>query len=150
MTDPTRTAPDTRREVSLKRLERGRYAVTNVRGGTLVLGDGSDEAFTPVEALLAAIAGCSSVDVDHMTSRRAEPLRFDVDASGDKTTLDGGNALTNLTVTFRLEFPDGAAGDEARSRIGAAVTASHDRLCTVSRTIERGTPVAITVVDPTP
>ena len=44
------------RSVRLERTAAGRYAVTNVRGGTLTLGRGDDDTFTPVEALLAAIA----------------------------------------------------------------------------------------------
>jgi uncharacterized OsmC-like protein len=43
---------------------------------------------------------------------------------------------------FRVRFPDGAAGDEARAVLPAAVKRSHDRLCTVTRTVERATPVA--------
>jgi uncharacterized OsmC-like protein len=44
-------------------------------------------------------------------------------------------------VTFRLTFPDGEGGDAARALLPEAVQRSHDRLCTVSRTVELGTPV---------
>lgn len=131
------------RSVTLHREALGRYQVVNSRGGSLTLGDGSDSTFTPVEALLASLAGCSSIDVDHMTSRRAEPLQFTVVASASRETIGGGNALTDLEVTFRITFPEGPAGDEARKRVLPAMTASHDRLCTVSRTVERGTPVTM-------
>ncbi len=52
-----------------------------------------------------------------------------------------GNHLDDIAVTFRIEFPDGDAGDAARAILPDIVKKSHDRLCTVSRTIERGTPV---------
>lgn len=143
MSDPTGQQPDLRRAVSLHRTALRRYQVTNVRGGTMELGDGTDGTFTPVEAFLAALAACSSFDVDQVTSRRSEPLRFEVVASGDKTTVAGGNAMANLRLTFDLEFPDGPDGDRARERIAASLAATHDRLCTVSRTIELGTPVTI-------
>jgi uncharacterized OsmC-like protein len=45
-------------------------------------------------------------------------------------------------VRFRIAFPDGAAGDAAREVLPSALQRSHDRLCTVSRTIELGTPVS--------
>jgi putative redox protein len=45
-------------------------------------------------------------------------------------------------ITFRVSFPDGEAGDRARVVLPDAVQKSHDRLCTVSRTIELGTPIA--------
>src|SRR5699024_3987502 len=64
------------RSVDLERVSRGHYRLRNERGGSMVIGDGSGEEFTPVELLLAAIAGCSSVDVDLITSRRAEPEEF--------------------------------------------------------------------------
>jgi putative redox protein len=45
-------------------------------------------------------------------------------------------------VTFRVAFPAGEAGDAARAVLPDIVRQSHDRLCTVSRTIELGTPVS--------
>jgi hypothetical protein len=45
-------------------------------------------------------------------------------------------------VTFRIRFPDGEQGDKARTLLPDAIKKSHDRLCTVSRTVELGTPIA--------
>lgn len=45
-------------------------------------------------------------------------------------------------MTFQVRFPEGEAGDAARAVLPEMVTRSHDRLCTVTRTVERGTPVA--------
>jgi putative redox protein len=106
----------------------------------MTAGEGSD--FTPVELLLAAIGGCTAIDVDILTSRRAEPDTFGVDVEAEKTRDPAGNHLTGLLVTFRVSFPDGEAGDKARALLPDAVHKSHDRLCTVSRTVEIGTPVA--------
>lgn len=130
------------REVSLSRTGLGRYEARNVRGGSIALGSGEDDDFTPVELLLAAIAGCSAVDVDHITSRRAEPEHFEVVASGTKTsTPQDGNHMVDLDVTFTLRFPAGEDGDRAREMLPRAVAQSRDRLCTVSRTVQRGTPI---------
>lgn len=135
---------DTPVSVTLARLDRTRYEATNGRGARIEVGGPGD--FSPVELLLAALAGCTAVDVDVMTSRRAEPEVFEVVASGVKRT-DGGNRLEDLSVTFRLRFPEGADGDAARVRIAPAMQASHERDCTVSRTVELGTPVAFEVVE---
>nr|NLI49885.1 OsmC family protein [Propionibacterium sp.] len=134
------------RVVTLRRTEFGTYEATNERGGTLVVGEGHDETFTPVELLLTAIAGCASIDVDYITARRAEPVSFDVTSSGVKST-EGGNHLTDLHVTFRVVFPEGEAGDAARARVPQAVRRSAESLCTVSRTIQLGTPVVMDVAD---
>ena len=47
----------------------------------------------------------------------------------------------DIKVTFQISFPDTPGGDDARSVLPDVVRKSHDRLCTVSRTIEAGTPV---------
>ena len=66
-------ADDTRRAVTLRRTSLGRYEVSNARGGTMTIGTGEGADFTPVELLLAALGGCTGADVDHITSKRAEP-----------------------------------------------------------------------------
>jgi putative redox protein len=133
------------RSVVIERTSVGRYVVTNVRGGSITIGTGEDADFTPVELLLVAIGGCTGADVDLITSRRAEPDQFTVRVSGDKVRDGAGNRMENLTVEFTVRFPDGAAGDEARQVLPAAVQRSHDRICTVTRTVERGTPASVSV-----
>jgi uncharacterized OsmC-like protein len=139
------TDEDARRHVSIERTGEKKYIATNERGGTIAIGDGSGTAFTPVELLLAAIAGCTAIDVDVVTTRRAEPVSFRVDTDALKLRDGEGNHLEDIAVTFRIEFPDGDAGDSARAILPDIVKKSHDRLCTVSRTIERGTPVTTTI-----
>jgi putative redox protein len=133
-------ATDTLRSVSLRRTATGQYVATNARGDELAFGNG-DGLFSPIELLLAAISGCTASDVDMITSRRAEPESFVVDASADKIGDASGNRLENIEVVFRITFPDGEGGDKARAVLPAAMQRSHDRLCTVSRTVELGTPV---------
>lgn len=132
---------DTLRTVEIERTGLGRYTARNVRGGTLNMGGGDDADFSPVELLLAAIGGCTAVDVDYITVKRAEPEKFTVTVSGDKIRDEQGNRMTNLSVEFAITFPGGEAGDAARTVLPKAVEMSHDRLCTVSRTVELGTPV---------
>ena len=144
--EPTGGTGPGHRRVMLTRLAQGEYEVTNERGGSIRLGSGRSAEFTPVELFLAALAGCSAVDVDVVTSRRAEPVRFDDVASGEKTTdPERGNHMTDLDVTFTVRFPAGEDGDRAREMLPRAVAMSHDRLCTVSRTVQLGTAVDMKV-----
>jgi len=136
---------DTLRTVDLRRLGRGRYVAMNVRGGRLAIGNGEDADFTPVELLLAAIAGCSAADVDYITSKRSEPDRFDVAMSGDKVRDGSGNHMTNLRLVFDICFPADEGGVAAQGVLPRAVAQSHDRLCTVSRTVELGAPIDVEV-----
>ncbi|GAA3777445.1 OsmC family protein [Micromonospora maritima] len=135
---------DTFRSVEIDRTSVGRYVVRNARGGEMSMGTGEDDTFTPVELLLAALGGCTAVDVDHVTSRRAEPTGFTVTVSGDKIRdPELGNRMRDLTVTFAVTFPPGPDGDRAREALPRSLRQSHDRLCTVSRTVELGTPVSV-------
>ena len=134
-------AEDTHRQVTLERVANSRYTVTNAHGGQITIGSGAGTDFTPVELLLAAIGGCTAIDVDILTSRRAEPDAFAVEVGAEKIRDRGGNHLTDIIVTFKLAFPDGTDGDKARAILPDAVRQSHERLCTVSRTVELGTPI---------
>lgn len=130
------------RDVTIERIANGRFTVTNARGGQITFGSGDDAGFTPTELLLAAIGGCTAIDVDILTSRRAEPETFEVLVDADKVRDAGGNHLTGIEVTFRIVFPRTGQGDEARALLPDVVKKSHDRLCTVGRTVEIGTPIA--------
>ncbi|HEV2796760.1 MAG TPA: OsmC family protein, partial [Nocardioides sp.] len=101
--------------------------------------------FTPVELLLAAIAGCSALDVEAITHKRTSSTTFAVHAEGDKVRDAGGNHMTGIRVSFDVAFPEGPDGDAARDRVEAAIAMSRDRLCTVSRTVQLGADVVYDV-----
>lgn len=134
-------AEDTERRVEINRLELGSYEAVNSRGGRIRFGTPDTDRFSPVELLLAAIGGCTAADVDYITAKRAEPDGFAVTITGDRIRDDGGNRVTNLKVVLDLRFPDTDGGTAAREILPSALARSHDRLCTVSRTVELGTPV---------
>ena len=135
------------RTVTVRRQPGGELHAANVRGGTLRVGHGDDDGFTPTELLLAAIASCTAADVDALTARRAEPESFSVQVEAEKISDDDGNRVEDLTLTFRVTFPAGPDGDAARGVLPVAVQRSHDRLCTVGRTVERATPIATRIED---
>lgn len=130
------------RRVRLERIANSTYIASNDRGGQITIGAGAGTGFTPVDLLLAAIGGCTAIDVDLLTSRRAEPESFEIVIDAEKVRDTAGNHLSDMQVTFRVSFPEGEAGDRAREVLPDAVKKSHDRLCTVSRTVEIGTPIA--------
>jgi uncharacterized OsmC-like protein len=139
------TTDSAHRGVSIERVAAGRFTARNERGGRIAVGTGGEQDFTPVELLLAAIGGCTAIDVDILTSRRAEPEAFGVEVGAEKVRDPAGNHLTDIEVTFRVAFPAGEGGDAARALLPDAVRRSHDRLCTVSRTVELGIPVTTRV-----
>jgi putative redox protein len=146
MTSETTGIDTCQRTVVVERTGSGRFRVANERGGHVVIGSGGDTDFTPTELLLAAIGGCTAIDVDVLTARRSEPDAFAVTVDATKVRDDGGNRLTDIEVTFHITFPDDAGGAEARSVLPEVVRRSHDRLCTVGRTVELGTPIGTRIV----
>jgi uncharacterized OsmC-like protein len=125
--------------VKVTRTSLGRYVATNAHGVKIEFGEGDDQ-FSAVELLLAALGGCTGIDADYLTSRRAEPESFEIEVTAEKAT-DPVNHLEGVTVTFRVRFPEGPDGDRAREALPVAVQRSHDRLCTVGQSLERPTPV---------
>jgi putative redox protein len=131
----------THRSVTIRRTATSEYIVTNAKNTQIRMGSGDTSDFTPVELLLAAIGGCTAVDVDLVTSRRAEPDQFEVEVEAEKINEPAGNHLEDITVTFRVRFPAGEAGNKARAVLPDIVHKSHDRLCVVGLTVQRGTPI---------
>jgi putative redox protein len=140
------TTESAHRSVSIERIANSRYTVTNARGGQITMASGNGTDFSPVELLLAAIGGCTAADVDLVTSRRAEPDEFGVVVGAEKARdAAGSNYLTDITVTFRIRFPEGEDGDKARTVLPDIAQKAHDRLCTVGVTVQRGAPITLRI-----
>lgn len=131
----------TLRSVELSRVATGHYRARNAAGAELEFGQG-EGLLSPVELLLAAIAGCSAIDVDTATSRSAEPAEFQVGATAHKIVEEGANRMDDINLSFNLSFGDDDGGRKAASMVERLVALSHDKYCTVSRTVERGTAVS--------
>src|SRR3954464_936769 len=120
------------RQVSLERLEEGVSLARNARGDSLRFGSKAADAFTPVELLLAAIAGCTAVDVDVVTGRRSPAETFGAGIQARYVRDEAGNRLEDIRLPFQVPFPEGEAGDAAREILPRVLKTSHDRTCTVS------------------
>ncbi|MBJ7356044.1 OsmC family protein [Nocardioides sp.] len=136
------TGPETLRTVDLTIMGEGRYKATNVRGGVLPIGQGEDPDFTPVELLLAALAGCGAIDLEWVTKKRAPFSSFAARAQAHKVRDEQGRHLVDITVTLDVGFPDGEDGDRAREVVPRTLQQVQDRLCTVGRTVALGEPVS--------
>jgi len=138
------------RRVTLERLDEGVYLARNSRGVELRFGSKDEDGFSPVELLLAAIAGCTAVDVDVVTGRRAEADTFGATMDARYVRDETGNRLTDLELSLQVSFPEGEAGDAARAILPRVLKNAHDRTCTVSRTIEAAEPIEVWAGEPKP
>lgn len=131
---------ESERIVTLERTGPEAFIVRNARGHSIEIGVG-ENGFTPIELLLAALGGCSGLDLDAILGKRSEFTSFTIESRGDKVRDDQGNHLINLQVTFDAQFPDDEGGDAAREFLPKAMAKSRDWLCTVARTVQLGEPV---------
>src|SRR5699024_4559175 len=132
------------RSIELTRIAENHYRATAPSGASIEFGRG-EGLMTPVELLLAAVAGCSSIDVDTVTSRHPEPTRFRVSATADKIVEAGAARADDVHLDLDLAFPAAADGRRPDARPDRRVGRSPDRYCTVSRAVEQPTNVDFTV-----
>src|SRR4249919_1045622 len=139
---------DSVRRVTVTRIAAGRFRANNPRGASVIMASSEGNDLTPVELLLAALGGCTAMDVDALTSRRAEPEAFEVIVEAKKVRDELGNRLTDIVERFRITFPDTDSGARAREILPEMVSKSHDRLCTVGRTVQVGSSIATRIEQP--
>lgn len=122
----------------------GKYAFvgTNPRGAHVAIGrDGAEGAFTPGELLLVAAAGCAALTGESLLARRlgeAAPQRVTADRT--KESPDA-HEFSSIQVDFDVDLS--SLGAEQRAALKDTVDRAIERLCTVSRTLERGVPVSV-------
>lgn len=128
--------------VEVQRTGRQAYVASNERGGRVAIGaDGAPGAFTPGELLLAAIAGCSGLTSENLLTRRlGESAALSVHADRSKDPEDP-KKFSSVQVSFDVDL-SGMAEDE-RNKLADAVERAVERSCTVSRSVEEGTPTTL-------
>jgi uncharacterized OsmC-like protein len=129
--------------LTVERVGGHEFVGRNERGATVAIGrNGMPGSFSPGELLQIATAACSAVTVEDVVTRRAgEDARLV--ARADAAKSPDGREYDELRVTLLadLSFLD----DETRSRVVRAMEKAVRRECTVSRTVERGAPVELTI-----
>jgi uncharacterized OsmC-like protein len=115
----------------------------NGRGATVRIGRaGRPGSFSPGELLQIATAGCTAVTVEELVTRRGGPEASLVATVGHERA-PGTHEYQRLMVTLHadLSFLD----EDTRARVIGAMRKAVQRECTVSRTVERGAPVDLTI-----
>lgn len=117
------------------------FVATNDRGATVAVGrDGAPDSFTPGELLLAAIAACSAVTSENLVTRRlGESASLVAHADREKTEEDP-HKFSSIQVA--VDFDEITDPDE-RAKLVDSVERAIERLCTVSRTVQEGTPISL-------
>ncbi|MCF3961928.1 OsmC family protein [Streptomyces fuscigenes] len=130
-------------ELEIERTARHEFTARNARGAVVTIGRvGGEGSFTPGELLQIAAAGCAAVTVEELVVRRSGP-EAPFTATVDTDRRPGTHEYDALHVGLDVDLS--ALDEAARERVVAAIRTAVERECTVSRTIEKGTPVTLDV-----
>lgn len=93
---------------------------------------GENKGVRPMELLLMALGGCSSIDVLLILSRqRIEPLSFKVDVDGEREEGVEPSLYKNIKVKFIC------TGEMDAEKLKRAVALSMEKYCSVAKTLEK-------------
>jgi putative redox protein len=109
----------------------------NESGNTLLL-DGSDKVggvdggFRPMQALLAAVGGCSAIDIVDILKKQRQPLDdLQIEVNADREDKQAPSVFTSIDLHFKFK------GDLDKSKVEKAVSLSIDKYCSVARMLEK-------------
>jgi uncharacterized OsmC-like protein len=94
---------------------------------------GENKGFRPMQMLLAALGGCSSIDVVSILKKQRQVLEtFDIEIEGEREAGKEPSLFQDILVTFKLT---GASLDP--EKVKKAVALSMDKYCSVAKTLEK-------------
>jgi putative redox protein len=93
---------------------------------------GENKGFRPMQLLLAALGGCSSIDVVSILKKQRQVLEgFDIEVDGEREAGKEPSLFQDIVVTFKLK---GATLDP--DKVKKAVALSMEKYCSVAKTLE--------------
>jgi putative redox protein len=93
---------------------------------------GTGKSLRPMEAVLAALASCSGIDVVEILRKQRQPLE------GLSIKVSGTRADSVPAVFTRIEIAYTAKGAVAPEKLRQAVDLSMDKYCSVARMLQPG------------
>lgn len=120
-----------------------RYIGRSARGGEVLIGDADvPGVFTPGELLKIALAACTAMSSDRPLARRlGEDYDSTVRVSGDADR--DAEVYPHLREVLELDLSE--LDPQAAERLTALVARTVDKVCTVGRTLSRGTEVELVI-----
>lgn len=98
--------------------------------GSLAIG-GHESAFRPMQLLLAAVGGCSSIDIILILKKQKQQIdSFDVEVEGDRESVEEYSLFRNIVLHFKIK------GNLDHDKAEKAIKLSLEKYCSVSKTLE--------------
>jgi len=110
---------------------------TNESGNSFLL-DGSDKVggvnggFRPMQTLLAAVGGCSAIDIVDILKKQRQPLDdLQIEVNAEREGDAAPSVFTAIDLHFKFK------GDMDQNKVEKAVSLSIDKYCSVARMLEK-------------
>jgi len=124
-------------KINLKRInDNYHFELSNERGHKVYLDNsaahgGNDLAASPMELVLMAVAGCSSIDMVSILKKQKQIITdYRAEVIGERVKEEDANPFKDIFVNFYLE------GDIDASKAERAAQLSFDKYCSVSKSLE--------------
>jgi len=92
---------------------------------------GSGTGMRPMQLLLAALGGCSAIDVIHILKKqKQEPGSFQIEVSGTREVFKDYSLFRAIDIHFII------GGNVSREKAERAVELSMEKYCSVAKTLE--------------
>ncbi|MCC6819041.1 MAG: OsmC family protein [Bacteroidia bacterium] len=133
-------------KVNIKRIDTDfLLEATNDTENTLLM-DGTQNigghhlGFRPMQMLLAAVGGCSAIDVISILKKQKQDISsFEMEVEGDKQPIESYSVYKSIVLHFKI---DGQVDPEKAYR---AAKLSHDKYCSVSKALEHDSEITFKV-----
>ena len=115
-----------------------RFKATNETGNEILMDaspniGGEGKGMRPMQLLLAALGGCSSVDIISILRKQKQELEsVEIEVNGDREPVgvEGYSLFKNIEVHFILK------GNVDKDKVDRAVKLSMEKYCSVTKTLE--------------
>jgi len=117
------------------------YEAKSESGHSLTFDAGPEHALgpTPMEAVLMALCGCTSVDVVSILRKKREPIAgLTVSARAEQSNAPP-RVFTHIRLVYRVEGP------VSRTAMEGAVALSKNKYCSVSKMLEKAAAIDFTI-----
>jgi putative redox protein len=125
-------------KIELNRLNEGFHMeAVNEQGNTLQMDaspeiGGTNKGMRPMQLLLSAMGGCSSIDLINILKKQKQPLKdLKVTITGEREKDKIPSLFTDVHAHFKL------FGDLDPDKVQKAVSLSVEKYCSVAKTLEQ-------------
>lgn len=124
-------------KINIKRLDSDFHMEAVNEDGNTIFMDGAaaigghHKGFRPMQLLLAAVGGCSAIDVILILKKQKQEIEsFDVEVEGEREKIAEYSLFRDIVLHFKMK------GKIDRDKAERAIKLSLEKYCSVSKTLE--------------